>query len=149
MSRLEKRVGICSQQFSNPEKHMLLWDFDYQPLSKIIYALLDVQEHYRLPEIYVIQSSPDSYHAYCFVLRDFIEIIHILSATPIIDITYLRLGMVRGYYTLRITSRPNEPKFSLVVKLPSKHKNEVQATDLTINEYFTSNLGGKHNAEAQ
>ena len=146
ISRLEKRVGICSQQYDNRDKHCLLWDFDYLDINKIIHSLKVRQMLYDLPSIYVVQSSPSSYHAYCLVARSFREVINILSATPEIDMTYLRMGIVRGYFTLRITPRKGEPKFKLVELLTSDIENEMSFDDLTINEYLTSNKGGKHNA---
>lgn len=147
MSKLEKRTGVCSQQFNKPDSHVLLWDFDYSELDDIVKSLMDIQKQYNLPSIYVIQSSPDSYHAYCFTSRTFREIINILSATKQIDMTYLRLGIVRGYFTLRITPRKNEPNFKLVKTLESGFINEVSFMDITINDYLTSNKGGKYNAK--
>lgn len=144
ISLLEKRTGVCSQQFDNPDKHILLWDFDYASLTDIVLSLVAVQLQYHLPNIYIVQSSPDSYHAYCFASRTFREVVEILAATTTIDITYLRLGMVRGYYTLRITSRKNEPNLKTVEVLESSFINEVNPLDVTINEYLTSNKGGKH-----
>ena len=146
-SKLEKRVGVCSQQYDDFSKHCLLWDFDYSNVNDIIKSLEHIQKQYCLPSIYVVQSSLDSYHAYCLVARPFREVVNILSATPEIDMTYLRMGFVRGYFTLRITPRTNEPEFSLVKILSSNYKNEMSFDDLTVNEYLTSNKGGKHNVK--
>jgi hypothetical protein len=140
-NRQEKRTGICSQQFNNPDKHCLLWDFDNIDLNTIIHSLRYLQVNYDLPDVWIIQSSPERYHAYCFTARPFREIIHILSATPEIDMAYLRLGIVRGYYTLRITPRKDSPEFKLVKVLVSTYKNEMTPLDATINEYWTSNKG--------
>lgn len=144
VSRLEKRTGICSQKYDDLNKHCLLWDFDYSSIDNIIVSLKRLQKQYCLPAIYVIQSSPDSYHAYCLVARAFREIVNILSATLEVDMTYLRMGFVRGYFTLRITPRKNEPEFKLLRILTSSYKNEMSFDDLTVNEYLTSNKGGKY-----
>ena len=146
-SVLEKRIGICSQKYDKTDSHILLWDFDYMSLSKIVKSLKVIQDTYCLPVIYVIKSSPDSYHAYCFTARTFRETITILSATTTLDITYLRMGIVRGYFTLRISPRKNEPKFKLVRKLWSIYPDEAGYSDMTINEYLTSNKGGKYKNE--
>lgn len=145
ISKLEKRTGICSQVYEVEDKHILLWDFDNSELSQIIHDLENLQLVYRLPRILIIESSPNKYHAYCFVARSFREIINILSATPEIDMSYLRLGIVRGYFTLRISNRPRG-NFSLIKTLPSIWANEVSHNDITINEYMTSNRG-QHNAK--
>lgn len=145
ISILEKRTGINSQQYDNSDKHTLLWDFDRVSLSKITKSLMLLQRKYKLPNIMIIQSSvKGSFHAYCFTARTFREVIHILSDTPEIDITYLRLGMVRGYFTLRITPRKNEPNFKVVRTLMSVYPNETNINSMTINEYLTNNKGGKN-----
>lgn len=142
LSRLEKREGACSQIFTDTDKHILLWDFDNTPINEIELSLRAIMIEYRLPPIYIILSSPYSYHAYCFTARSFREVIHILSATPQVDLYYLRLGMVRGYYTLRITPRKND-NFKLITILKSSICNEVDPMDITINEYLTINKGTK------
>lgn len=148
-SILEKRVGVCSRLHDTPEKHMLLWDFDRSEIECITGSLRVMQLRYRLPSIYIIQSSSKgSYHAYCFASRSFREVIHILSDTPEIDLTYLRLGMVRGYYTLRITPRKNEPKFEMVEILSSPLADETDRLSMTVDEYLTSNTGS-HNVKKE
>lgn len=147
VAKLQRRVGVCSQQYKKQDKHMLLWDFDNVSLDEIINALKKVQQNYYLPSIFVIKSSLVSYHAYCFTARTFQETINILSATPTIDMAYLKLGIVRGYFTLRITPRVDEPDFKLVNTLTSGFINEMSPDAMTINEYFTSNIGEKHNVK--
>lgn len=139
---LEKRTGICSQHDSSDDKHALLMDFDNSSLSKIINDMYTIQLKYNLPTIYIIASSSYSYHAYCFTGRPFMQIIHILSDIPEIDESYFRLGIVRGYFTLRITPRKND-KFKIVKILASCFPEEMKREELTINEYLTSNKGNK------
>ena len=137
---LEKRTGICSQKDTREDKHALLIDFDNSSISTIINSLSSLQEKYKLPAIYIIASSKHSYHAYCFTARKFMEIVHILSDISEIDGSYFRLGIVRGYYTLRITSRKGD-KFKLVKTLLSPYFNEISPNSLTVSEYLTSNKG--------
>ena len=139
-SRLEKREGACSKIFGQEDKHIVLWDFDNSELSKIIESLNLIQLWYKLPKIYIVSSSKNRYHAYCFTARTLREVITIISATPEIDTKYLRLGMVRGYYTLRITSRKHDD-FKLVETIPSFIPDEVNPLDITIDEYMTINKG--------
>lgn len=144
-SKLEKRVGVCSQVFEEIDRHMLLWDFDDGNLNSIVATLDDLQRKYDLPKIYIIQSSKDKYHAYCFCSRPFMAIIHILSDTVGIDVDYFRMGIVRGFFTLRITPRENEATFRLVKTLYSIYPDEITPLDITTNEYFTSNRGQFNN----
>lgn len=138
---LEKRVGICSKKYGLDDKHMLLWDFDNTNISLLLVTLSKLQVKYELPDIYVIQSSPDKYHAYCFCARTLKEVIHILSDTQDIDMEYLRLGMIRGYYTLRITPRKYD-NFELMKILSLGIKDEMKHDEMTVNQYFTLNKGG-------
>lgn len=141
-SQLEKRQGICSKKFNNDDKHMLLWDFDNEKLDSIIQELLRMMIKYELPSIYILRTSISGYHAYCFASRTFREIIHILSDTRFIDMHYLRLGMVRGYYTLRYSARRDgQPK--LIKILASAFENEMSPLDTTVNAYYTTNRGIK------
>lgn len=139
---LEKRVGICSQQYGQPNRHMLLWDFDdVDDLASIETTLIDLRIRYKLPTIYIVQSSVNKYHAYCFSARSFRETIHILTETPQIDMVYLRIGVARGYFTLRITPRKKDKPFRLVKTLASIYPAEMRVKAMTVNEYLTSNKG--------
>jgi hypothetical protein len=70
----------------------------------------------------------------------FRETVNILSDNPFIDMDYLRIGATRGYYTLRISPKNNENKFELVKILKSDYTNEIDPFDITVNEYWTSNI---------
>lgn len=133
----EFRNGVCSRKY-NSDKHMLLWDFDESDFSNIINELHRLQAKYKLPTIYILRSSENHYHAYSFTERDLQEVIHILSDTNGIDITYLRLGMARGYYTLRYSEKKGK-KISLIAVLQSNYPDEMNKTDVTLNRYITTN----------
>lgn len=141
-SRLEKRNGLCSQIYGT-NKHILLWDFDHVSLKKLCENLSFLQYKYELPKIYILKTSISGYHAYCFKSYDLKDVIHILSDTIDIDDTYLRLGMVRGYYTLRFSGR-QDGKPKLVKILESNFPESVSPIDITINEYYTNNKGVKN-----
>ena len=140
LSCLEKRQGACSKVYKEVDKHITMWDFDNVELSVIKESLEVVQKQYKLPTIYIISSSRNRYHAYSFTARPFQEIVHILSGTSSLDVKYLRLGMVRGYYTLRISSRENDD-FKLITTLESEVLPEVNPLDITVSEYMTINKG--------
>lgn len=142
INRRYKRTGICSQKFDEQGKHMILWDFDDANIDDIINGLVGVQWAFLLPTIYIIESSENHYHAYCFAKRELKEIIGILSTTPNICEDYLRLGMVRGYYTLRISRRKNE-NFELVKVLSSEYPREMLPNEVTLSNYITYNGGSK------
>lgn len=143
ISRIEKRTGICSRVYEDNNQHILLWDFDNSDLITIKHSLRNSQIAFSLPTIYIIESSPKKYHAYCFASRSFRETIMILATVPEIDMEYLRLGVARGYFTLRISPRKNE-QFKPALTLYSNNQNEISPLDITVNEYLTSNRG-QHN----
>lgn len=138
-----RRTGICSQKFDEQNKHMLLWDFDDVGINDIINSLISIQWAFLLPDIYVIESSKNHYHAYCFAKRTLKEAINILSLTSYVCEDYLRLGMIRGYYTLRISLRQGE-QFKLVKKLLSKYPDEILPDEITLSDYITYNGGNKN-----
>lgn len=146
LSKEYKRTGVCSKVFKTDE-HCLLGDFDYvEDFSGLLMELDRIQHKYKLPDIHVIQSSIDKYHIYCFCARPFMEIVHILSDIKGLDKAYFRLGIIRGYFTLRISERENE-KFEKVALLMSLVPPDISPLEVTTNEYLTSNKGGKQNAK--
>jgi len=138
-SKTAKRDGICSNVHNDPQRHVLLWDFDNSTSEAIGRNLEIIQRKFKLSDIYLVSSSQYSYHAYCFTAVPLVEAIHILSGTKGTDLAYLRLGMVRGYYTLRISPRQHE-SFRLVRVIRSDYPPNVAPDAITVNEYWTTNI---------
>lgn len=139
IKRIAVRHGVCSQIFGT-DNHILLWDFDDISLKKVIHSMSTMQTRYKLPDIYILQSSNGSYHAQCYCSYDFKKIIHILSDTQYIDMDYLQLGIARGYFTLRYTPKSDNVKLKMIHILKSDVISDITPFDVTINEYTTSNL---------
>lgn len=138
-SRVYKRTGVHSLQ-PKLNKHALLLDFDEGNLDNIINNLKLIQKRYKLPNIYIVESSFGRYHAYSLACRELKEIIHIVSAIPDIDIMFLRLGIARGYYTLRISKR-SLSDFELKRVLYSSYPSECTWGDLSVSNFYTKNGG--------
>ena len=141
LNRQYWREGIDSQKDDNSDNHIIIWDFDNANPSSIATSLEIIQKRYCLPTIYILESSIKHYHAYCFASRSLKDDIHIISDTPFVCETFLRLGMVRGYYTLRISQRSSED-FKLRETLVSDWPNEMLSNETTLSKYITYN-GGK------
>lgn len=138
-----RRLGVNSNSFREPDRHMIIWDFDsVDDLRDCIDNLKMIQSTYDLPTIYLVESSVRKYHAYCFAKRTFKELLHILSGTPMICEDYLRIGAIRGYYTLRISEREGE-QFRLVTTLASDIEPEMLPSECSLSDYLTYNKGGK------
>ncbi len=93
--------------------HILMWDFDEAPHSYVLDSLRKVQRVNRLPPILVLNTGkPHHYIAYCFKRHRFREALQIMASTEGIDVSFLKYGIYRGHWTLRIT-----PKSGRKIKL--------------------------------
>lgn len=126
--RFVKVRGISSKLSDN--EHVLMWDFDNQTVDQVLGTLRAVQEHWHLSDVYVVQSGDDRhYHAYCFTVCDFQGALMVLMNTPNIDQGFLRIGVIRGFWDLRITPKDGKP-FRSVATLRSSIPPDVAPTAL-------------------
>lgn len=123
ITKLVEVEGVNSVMGDN--QHILLWDFDEEKLDIIKLCLEQTQNLFNLSDIYIVESSPEHYHAYCFRVCDLPQTLFILSSTPHIDMTFFKLGVIRGYWTLRITTKNKDQKFRLVHILKSYEHTEI------------------------
>ena len=133
ISKLADVDGINSNIFFLGEangNHILLWDFDNTPLQIVIDDLRCLQHLFDLPKIHIIESSPEHYHAYCFSEQRKSEAIYILSLSPHIDQTYFKLGIIRGYWTLRITPKKRSDLFKPICILDSEIPEDFTLKDM-------------------
>lgn len=139
--RLQKVRGICSDLKYG--YHFLLWDFDMLPLDEVEESLRFIQGRFKLPTIHIIQTAAEGgYHAYCFKRVTWPQCLYILSMTEGLDSGYFKIGVLRGYFTLRITPKIRRngkaEGFTQVMRLPSHYRPDVspdKATNLV--EYWT------------
>jgi len=119
---LQKYVDVegINSNIIGSDNHILIWDFDNTPLPQVIDSLLALQGNWELPPIYIVQSSPEHYHAYCFKLLPMPQVICILATTKGICSNFFKFGILRGYWTLRIT--PEKGTFKKMMILDSKYK---------------------------
>jgi len=86
--------------------HILMWDFDHRTLKQVETALRQVQRKYVLPPIYILQgSNMKSYIAYCFVRMSLHAVSLIIMDTMGVCWNYIKYGIYRGHYTLRISEK--------------------------------------------
>lgn len=141
LNKVVKQTGVCSK-IGNSDKHIFMADFDNIALENVKKQLLNIQNYYVLSDVVILESSKNNYHAYSYVARDFNEICKMLLDLPDVDETFFRLGVARGYWTLRISDRKNS-KITKVYTLLSRKSYEMSPLDLMITEYITMNLGDK------
>ena len=97
-------IGINSTLPDN--KHILMWDFDTATEEYVWHTLTHIQLIYDLPNIYILNTGkPNRHIAYCFVRMTIQQVAEILSATPGICWGFLKWGIIRNRWTLRVTPK--------------------------------------------
>lgn len=111
-------------------RHILMWDYDDVPMNTAYDDLLVMQAVNSLPTIYILRSSfGDHFIAYCFASFTFRDAMKVLLQSPFVDWEYIRMAMMRGHFTLRMTPKHLvEPL--LVGRLVSSIKPDVKPSDL-------------------
>jgi hypothetical protein len=111
-------------------KHILMWDFDDASLAQVKANLAEVALRYKLPNIYILNSGlPNHYMAYCLKRVTWQKAVEILAATKGICVTYLRFGVFRGKFTLRITPKDGR-RIRLVCILKSPWPEDVKIEEI-------------------
>lgn len=129
IAKTEKVKGVNSK--IDDEHHILMLDFDgVEDLNDLLQDLRRIQYKYKLPDIYVVESSPNNYQAYCFKKLTWREAIHIATDCKYIDMNYVKLSLIRGYFTLRIDATDTRPAPKLVAVLQSRYPADVKPEDL-------------------
>jgi len=128
LRRVQDVKGICSETRNG--WHILMWDFDDVPLRAVKLNLDIIQRQYQLSNIYILESKPkENYMAYCFSEFPWAHALKIVIDTPKVDWNYVRLSVIRGYFTLRVSPKRGEvPK--LVHVLESVHQETCVIDDL-------------------
>jgi len=103
-ARIAKVIGVNSELGNG--QHILMWDFDDINLDVVKQELRIVLTRYCLSDIHILRTKePDNYIAYCFTALDWRRAIEIVAATGAVDLQFLRFGVYRGHFTLRVTPK--------------------------------------------
>lgn len=87
-------------------EHVLLLDFDEVPSpTELEDGLNSFARWHRLPPIYVVESSEGKYHGYCYHRLDWQRAALLMADCPYVDDMHQRLGIMRQYWTLRISDK--------------------------------------------
>lgn len=135
--RVEQHLGACSRL--DGDMHILMWDFDDVPLARVCRALTAQQVEYELPAVYVLETRPGtSYIAYCMARAPWDRAVAIVATTKYVDWNFVRLSVIRGYFTLRVSpKRGVEPKLAVVLESPWPAEASVDGLGLAV-RYETS-----------
>ena len=111
-------------------RHIIMWEFDETNGPEVEKALWAAQVCYRLPDIHIARSHPEGgFHAYCFKALSFVETLHIVSGTALVDPGYITLCAMRQHWTLRLSDKgQGQPEFEKI--LPGYGKPTAEPGDL-------------------
>ena len=82
-------------------KHIILWDFDNEPLKDIIECLIEIQKYLALSDIFII-TSRNGYNAVCLDKYSRRHAFFIKSLTILSDKNHDVIGFKRNGWVLRI-----------------------------------------------
>ncbi len=104
IARHARVIGVNSELEDG--RHILMWDFDDVELDKVKEALWRVQSKYWLSEIFILRTKePNNYIAYCFRTKEWPRAVEIVVSTEGVDWQFIRFGVFRGKFTLRVTPK--------------------------------------------
>ena len=135
--RQVKVLGINSK--IDAIQHILMWDFDGKDVHEVRAALIEIRNAYNLPQIHMVNGGhPLSFHAYCFDRHSFREASGIIAMTRNVDKDFVAFGILRGYFTLRITPKGNRHFLDGSLTIKGLRDENVSPSELTsISEYWT------------
>lgn len=118
-----------------------MWDFDDIKEVDVENALRTIQKQFSLPRIWLINTGLGGYwHAYCFKACSWPDTLKILASTQFLDQVYFKIGVIRGYFTLRYSPK-DKRTFKPARVLRSRRKEDVNPFELSNTvKYWTKRL---------
>lgn len=128
IARVAKVIGVNSELENG--RHILMWDFDEVPLNEVFHDLRVVQTRYLLSDIHICRTKePDNYIAYCFSSQDWKTAVEIVAQTHTVDWQFLRFGVYRGHFTLRVTPK-NDREIKPAIRIEGYELPDCKPSDL-------------------
>ena len=128
MAPITKVMGVDSTLTDG--NHILMWDFDTKTLEEIKLWLRAVQRMWELPPIRISQTGKEhGYHAVSMARREWRMCVAIIAGTRFVDWNYLKYGIYRGHFTLRVGPKLFR-KITYIGELKSKIPDEAKLEEL-------------------
>jgi len=128
-ARVAKVIGVNSQLENG--RHVLMWDFDDVELANVVEDLKRVQIKYFLSDIHILRTKePNNYICYCFTSQDWRRAVEIVAQCHYVDWQFLRFGVYRGHFTLRVTPK-NERTPKAIYRLIGYDQPDCKPEELT------------------
>jgi len=127
-ARVADVIGVNS--LLSDGNHILMWDFDDELFPNVEMALRWIQNRYRLPNIYILNTGMRGHYiAYCFKRVTWNLAVEIIASTPLVDYRFFKYGVYREKFTLRVS--PKEGRKPRLIKiLKSKAKETASIPEL-------------------
>ena len=104
IARITKVIGVNSKL--DDGRHILMWDFDDTNLEEVKDALRKIQTRYFLSDIYILETRlRTNFISYCFTACDWRRAVEIIASTQKVDWNFLKYGVYRGHFTLRVSPK--------------------------------------------
>jgi len=122
-------------------KHFPMWDFDDKEEKDVKDALFKVQKRFKLAKIYLVNTGLKRYwHAYCFKAFEWADTLRILASTEYLDQVYFKIGVIRGYFTLRYSPKKGRD-FEPAIILWSRYEENVNPYEVaSFVKYWTKRM---------
>ena len=128
LAKIRKVIGVNSELEDG--RHILMWDFDEIHLADVCQELKRVQARFFLSDIHICRTKePDNYIAYCFTACDWRRAVMIVASTDLVDWQFLRFGVYRGHFTLRVTPK-GDREIKLATRLEGFELADCKPSDL-------------------
>ena len=115
--------------------HVVMWDLDGCSQAQAENALLTAMERWALPTVYLYESSPRHYLAFCGQAETNTRFAEIGLSTPFIDRKWLAYGLLRGEWTIRMGPKGDKGEPALKKRILSTRRPNVSPETVTITRY--------------
>jgi hypothetical protein len=138
LMKIQQVKGVANKVIHEQDKYYIFWDIEECTLEQAIETLMQVQLKHRLADIFITSDKENSYRAYCFSKRPFIEYLIILLETKYVDWAFIKWTFVRHRSVLRTSRKLGRPQQIVLKKLegyepyefPKKVVEEIYETGL-------------------
>jgi len=100
IQKVRKAIGIYSITKSNPLKHYALFDLDTKEKDKVLKSIRYMHKKCTKAQDFFICETKNGFHMIAFQKYTLIELGKLLLLCPNIDLSWLAIGLKRGYWFL-------------------------------------------------
>ena len=121
-------------------KHYIFLDIENRQLPEVVEALKEIQKKYRLSDFWVVSDHENSFRAFCFSKRDWLDYLQImldLLKKGCLDYNFWFWTIKRSKATIRLSNKAGRPAQKVVAHLPSNFEEPQLSEKIEFVEYDT------------